>query len=97
MKDYSKSSFAAKGYIKSTSPPGLAKKPIVVFVVLCCKLTTQFVITIESLQKSGDDTLTPEIEGLTEAEIAEIDALRILIEQIGFFLDNGPEGYVPTV
>ena len=51
-----------------------------------------------TLQITYDDPLTLEIvEGLTEAEIAEIDALRILIEQLGSFLNNGPEGYVPTV
>jgi len=43
-----------------------------------------------------DDIATIEItEGLTEAEMNEIDELRILIEQLGMFLENGPEGYNP--
>lgn len=68
-------------------------------IILQATIVEAYADNVDSLtlQITYDDTLTPEIEGLTEAEIAEIDALRILIEQLGSFLENGPEGYVPTV
>lgn len=45
-----------------------------------------------------DDPLTTEtVEGMTQLEIDEIDGLRLLIEQLGTLLNNGPEGYLPTI
>ncbi len=55
-------------------------------------------ILIDEVQRTViyDDPLTTEfIEGLTTADLDEIDAFRVLIEELMFFLNNGPENYYP--
>lgn len=45
-----------------------------------------------------DDPFTTEtVEGMTQLEIDEIEQLRILVEDLGSFMDGGPESYVPVV
>lgn len=53
----------------------------------------------ENMTITFDDPATVEIvEGMTQEEIDEIDVLRVLIENLMYFLDNGPEEvYFPTV
>jgi len=51
----------------------------------------------EFLQVAMDDPITPEVEGLTEIEMDEIEEFHLLIEELMCFIDQGPETYVPIV